>query len=128
MPGEVDRQEIRPAMKTAVDTQQAHDVIRHARELLQSGKAADTMFCASAFASVSAALVEQRGYKQLKTYIVRSGTVEPILPFLTVEAALAGYVLDVEVGGYGSYMDDMLNPQGGLGRFQADPVMVVPGL
>jgi hypothetical protein len=48
MPGEVDRQEIRRALKAAVDTQQAQDVIRHARELLQSGKAPDTMFCASA--------------------------------------------------------------------------------
>jgi hypothetical protein len=37
------------SLKAAVAARQADDVVRHARELLCSNKAADTMFCASAF-------------------------------------------------------------------------------
>ncbi len=125
MQNEMERQETRRALKASVCAQQSQDVIRHARELLQSGKSADTAFCASAFKSIGEALVEQQGYKRLKTYVVRSVTVEPMLPSLTVEAVLAGYVLDVEVGGYGSYMDEMLNPQSELDRSHAELVLVL---
>ncbi len=124
MQTDADRQETRRALKAAVAAQQVPDVIRHARELLISGKASDTMFCASAFSSMAGLLVD-RGYRRLNTYIVRSVTVEPVLPFLTVEAVLGGYVLDVKLGGYGSYMDDLLNPQSELSRAQADLVLVL---
>jgi FkbH-like protein len=125
MQSEVERQKTRRALKEAVCAEQSRDVIRLARELLQSGKSADTAFCASAFKSIGDALVEQEGYKRLKTYVVRSVTIEPMLPALTVEAVLAGYVLDVDVGGYGSYMDEMLNPQSELGHSGADLVLVL---
>jgi FkbH-like protein len=125
MERDVDRQEIRRALSEAVRTEQAHEVLRHAQELLRSGKPADTMFCASAFKSVGEALVEQAACKRLKTFVVRSVTVEPILPFLTVEAALAGYVLDIEIGGYGAYMDEMMTPQGNLDRSGAELVLVL---
>src|ERR1035441_2514474 len=38
----------------------------------------------------------------LRTFIVRSVTVEPFLPQILVEAALAGVWLEITVGGYGS--------------------------
>lgn len=125
MQSEMERQETRRALKAAVCAHRSQDVIQHARELLQSGKSADTAFCASAFKSIGDALVEQEGYKRLKTYVVRSVTIEPMLPSLAVEAVLAGYVLDVEVGGYGSYMDEMLNPQSELNRAQSELVLVL---
>jgi FkbH-like protein len=83
------------------------------------------MFCASAFSNMKDVLVKQAACRPLKTFIVRSVTVEPILPFLAVESVLAGYILDVEMGGYGAYMDEMLTRQGSLDRSQADLVLVL---
>jgi FkbH-like protein len=125
MQNDSDRQETRRSIKEAAARGDAGSVVRHGRTLLASGKPADTMFCASAFAGIADALVEQTGAKRLKTYIIRSVTVEPILPSLSVEAVLSGYVLDIQVGGYGSYIDEMLNPQSGLSRFNPDLVLVI---
>jgi FkbH-like protein len=83
------------------------------------------MFCASAFAGMAEALAQQSQARRLKTYMVRSVTVEPILPFLITEAVLSNYVLDIEVGGYGSYVDEMLNPQSALAKFKPDIVCVL---
>ena len=125
MQADMERQETRRALKSAAAEGQAEDAVRLARTLLQSGKPADTMFCASIFAGIADLLVKHCGCKRLKTYLVRSVTVEPIFPFLTVEAVLAGYVLDLEAGGYGSYMEEMLNPRSALGRAHADLVVVL---
>jgi len=125
MESEVERQEVRRALSEAVSAGQAQDALRHAQNLLRSRRPADTMFCASAFKNIGEALVKQAACRRIKTFVVRSVTLEPILPFLTVEAALAGYVLDIEIGGYGAYMDEMLNPQSDLDRSQAELVLVL---
>jgi FkbH-like protein len=125
MQNDSERQETRRLVKEAASRQDASSVLEHARALLAFGKSADTMFCSSAFAGIGDALVTQTGAKRLRTYIVRSVTVEPILPSLTVAATLSGYVLDVQVGGYGSYFDEMLNPQSSLARFTPDLVLVL---
>jgi len=125
MLSDVERQELRGRIKQAVAAQNAADLMRDCRELVASGKPADTSFCGTALTQMAEALVKQLGAKRLKTYLVRSVTVEPMLPTLTVEAALAGYVLEVQVGGYGSYADEMLNPQSSLARANADLVLVL---
>ena len=125
MLSELDRQEIRRSLKVSASGGLALESVRLARALLQSGKAADTMFCASAFAGLAQQLIEDAGFKRLKTYIVRSVTVEPILPSISVEAVLADYVLDIEVGGFGSYMEELLNPESALGRAGADLVFIL---
>src|SRR5215469_6541611 len=124
MQTDAERQATREVLREAVHAQHVSDVVRNARVLLESGKASDTMFCATAFRSMSEQLVNE-GSRQLKTYIVRSVTIEPALPFMSVEAVLAGYVLHSELGGFGSYMDDMLNPQSALNRTQPDLVVVL---
>jgi FkbH-like protein len=124
MQSEAQRQETRQSLREAARAQNVSEVIRNARILLESGKASDTMFCASTFKSISGQLTNE-GYRNLKTYIVRSVTIEPALPFLTVEAVLAGYVVDIQLGGFGSYMDDTLNPLSALSRAQADLVVVL---
>ena len=124
METEVERQETRSQLKAAVAARQANDVVRHARELLRSNKAADTMFCASAFKSIAGEL-EAESYTKLNAYIVRSVTAEPILPYLIVEAVMSGYVLDITVGGFGSYFDEMLNEESSLSRSEADLVFVL---
>ena len=83
------------------------------------------MFCASAFAGISDVLLNQRVAKSLKVYVVRSVTVEPILPYLATEAVLSNYVLDLQVGGYGSYVDELLNPQSALAKFKPDVIFVL---
>src|SRR5215472_9175509 len=123
MQNDAQRQVIRQNLRDAVRARHMADVLCHARALLESGKASDVMLCATAFKAISQELVNE-GYKQLNCYIVRSVTIEPVLPFLVVEAVLAGYVLDVELGGFGSYVDDMLNPQSSLNCSRADPVIV----
>jgi FkbH-like protein len=120
------RQETRRSIKEAVSRRDAKTAVQLSRSLLSaSGKPADVMFCASGFTELTDELKEQLGAKRLKTYIVRSVTVEPILPSLTVEAVLANYVLDLQVGGYGSYADELLNPQSSLAQFRPDILFVV---
>jgi FkbH-like protein len=120
------RQETRRSIKEAVSKRDAKAAVKLSRSLLPaSGKPADIMFCASGFTELADELKEQLGAKRLKTYIVRSVTVEPILPSLTVEAVLANYVLDLRVGGYGSYADELLNPQSSLAQFRPNIVFVV---
>jgi FkbH-like protein len=125
MQNDSDRQETRRSIKEAAARGDASSVLKYGRTLLASGKPADTLFCASAFTAVAAGLVDQTGARKLKTYIIRSVTVEPILPSLSVEAVLSGYVLDIQVGGYGSYIDEMLNPQSSLSRFSPELVLVI---
>jgi FkbH-like protein len=125
MQNDLERQETRRLIRESVSRQDATAVVTHGKALLTSGKPADTTFCASSFASVADSLITQTAAKKLKTYIIRSVTVEPILPSLTVAAVLSNYVLDIQVGGYGSYFEEMLNPQSSLTRFTPDLVLVI---
>jgi len=126
MQSDAKRQRLRQAIKDAVSRGDATGLVTNARELLAgSTKPTDVMFCASSFGKAESAIREQLGPRRLRTYIVRSVTVEPILPYLTTEAVLSNYQLDVEIGGYGAYMDDMLNPEGGLARFKPDLALVL---
>ena len=123
---DTERQEIRRCIKDAVSRQDAADVVKHGRDLLAvSSKPADVMYCATAFAQIQDLLKEQVGARHLKVYVVRSVTVEPILPFLACEAVLSNYVLDLQIGGYGSYVEEMMNPQSALAVFQPDAVIVL---
>jgi FkbH-like protein len=126
MQSDSERQELRRCIKDAASRQDASDVVRSGRMLLaSSSKPADIMFCASAFAGIADALKSLPGIKALKAYVVRSVTVEPILPFVATEAVLSDYVLDLQVGGYGSYVDEMLNPQSALAKFRPDVIFVL---
>jgi FkbH-like protein len=126
MLSDAERKELRHGLQDAVARQDAGGAVALARRLLAaSSKPADMMFCATALAGIGDALREQLGARRLKTYVVRSVTVEPILPSLTVEAVLANYVLDVQVGGYGSYADELLNMDSSLARFQPDLVLIL---
>ena len=126
MQSDSERQELRRSIKDAASTQNASAAGESARKLLAaSNKPADATFCASAFTGIADALAHLPGAKRLKAYVVRSITVEPILPFLTTEAVLSNFVLDLQVGGYGSYVDEMLNPRSALAKFKPDLVFVL---
>ena len=120
------RQELRRSIKDAASRQDASAVVKLGRTLLAtSDKPADAMFCASAFSGIANALTGHLAARRLKAYVVRSVTVEPILPFLTTEAVLSNYVLDLHVGGYGSYVEELLSPQSALARFKPDIIFVL---
>ncbi len=126
MQSDIERQELRRSIKEAVGRNDAAGMVEHVRRLLAgSTRPTDVMFSATSFAKASNAIQEQLGARRLRTYVVRSVTVEPILPYLTTEATLLNYLLEVEIGGYGSYMDDMLNPDGALARFKPELVLVL---
>jgi FkbH-like protein len=126
MQNDTERQDLRRRIKEAASTQDAGAAVNLGRTLMAaSGKTVDVMFCASTFTGITDALTSQLHAKRLKTYIVRSVTIEPILPFLTAEAVLTNYVLDLSVGGYGSYVDELLNPQSALAKFKPDLVFIL---
>ena len=50
---------------------------------------------------------------------------EPILVYLQTYALVAGFLLDVTVGGFGSYVEDLLSPQGAVARSKPDLVLVI---
>ena len=126
MQSDTERQELRRSIKEAAAAHDAAAVLQHGRRLLAgSSKPADVMFCASTFNGIADDMKDQLRARRLKTYIVRSVTVEPILPFLTTEAVLSNYVLDLQIGGYGSYVDELLNPQSALAKFNPDLVCVL---
>lgn len=125
MLNEPQRHETRRSIKEAVSSRDASAALQLSRSLLASGKPADVMFCASAFTDLADALKDQLGAKRLKTCIVRSVTVEPIIPSLTVEAALSNFVLDFQIGAYGSYADELLNPQSTLAQFRPDVILIL---
>jgi FkbH-like protein len=126
MQSDTERQELRRSIKEAAAAHDAAAVLQYGRRLLaNSSKPADVMFCASTFNGVADDMKDQLRARRLKTYIVRSVTVEPILPFLTTEAVLLNYVLDVQIGGYGSYVGELLNPQSALAKFKPDLVLVL---
>src|SRR6185437_13932893 len=121
-----ERQDLRRCIKESIAAQNTAAIVKHGRDLLAiSDKPADVMFCASAFTGAADSIKDKLGAKRLRTYIVRSVTVEPILPYLTTEAVLSNYVLDLQVGGYGSYVDEMLNPGSTLAKFAPDLVLVI---
>ena len=126
MQSDAERREQRREMKDAAARQDAAGAVAWAHRLLAaSSKPADVQFCATALAGIADALREQLGARRLKTYVVRSVTVEPMLPALAVEAMLANYALDIEVGGYGSYADELLNSDSSLAKFKPDLVLIL---
>ena len=126
MQSDSERQQLRGLIKDAASRQDAAAAVQHSRRLLAlSNKPADVMFSASAFAGIADALKSQLGAKRLKAYIVRSVTVEPILPYLAAEAVLSNFVLDLQTGGYGSYVDEMLSSQSALAKFKPDVIFIL---
>jgi FkbH-like protein len=126
MQSDIERQELRRSIKEAVSKDDATGMVEHVRRLLAgSMRPTDVMFSATSFTKAANAIQEQLGARRLRTYVVRSVTIEPILPYLTTEATLSNYLLELKIGGYGSYMDDMLNPDGALARFKPEVVLVL---
>jgi FkbH-like protein len=59
-----------------------------------------------------------------KLAILRSFTVEPVVTLLRAGALVGGIDLDVQVGDFNAYAQAILDPAGGLYRFQPDGVLL----
>jgi FkbH-like protein len=65
------------------------------------------------------------GQRPLRLALLRSFTVEPLIPYLEVEAALVGVALETYVGDYGTYRQEILDPESALYDFAPDAVMLM---
>jgi FkbH-like protein len=62
--------------------------------------------------------------RQCRIALVRSFTVEPAIPLLCAAAALDGIDVRVQIGGFNTYVQDILNEESSLYRFNPDLVIV----
>jgi FkbH-like protein len=117
----------REALKLAAERGEGAGVLAALRALLGSGavKPADFAFASTRLLGLSDESARAAGLKPLRVFCVRSVTVEPLLPQLVCFAASAGLLLRVEIGGYGSFADELMNPQGALARATPDLVLLI---
>jgi len=121
-----ERQALRRDVKEAVGRTDARGAISACHELLsRSANPTDVNFCAGNLKGMDEALRKLEGIRALRTYVVRSVTIEPMLPNIIMEALLSGYLLELEVGGYGSYMQEMIDPKGTLAGFDPELLLVL---
>ena len=127
MLSEEQRQELRVSIRDAAARQQANVVLNGVRQLIRGSSKpnVEAMFCASALERVTERLIEQKVLRRIKTFVVRSVTLEPVVPFFKIEAVLLGLALEMELGGYGSYVDEMMSPVAALARYAPELIFVV---
>ena len=119
------RQELRHSVQTAVAAKDARTAIGSIRALLRSDKPSDVQFCARAAQALADEINQQPEIRRLRTFVVRSVTVEPVLPYLQTAALLSDFFLETTVGGFGSYMDDLLSPQGAVALARPDLLFII---
>lgn len=120
------RQELRQTLKSAVDNQDPALVLETIRDLVHAeSKPADIQLCARTATALASTLTDRHKLRPIRSFIVRSVTVEPILAYLQTYALLSGFLLETTVGGFGSYVEDLLSPQGAVARSNPDLVLVI---
>lgn len=128
----VERDEIARLREEARESAHQGDALQligRLRALLEiSNRPGDYAFAAARLRSIDEEGAKAAGLKPLRTYVARSVTIEPIQPCFLVQAAMAGLWLDVSIGGYGSLIDDLTNPDGALCRFKPDLALFISDL
>ena len=121
------RQRAREEIKTAASRGDGRGVLAAVRRLVSfAPKPADIAFAAGKLKAVIAATgAAALGLKAQKTFCVRSVTLEPLVPYLQVHGACGGLWLEFELGGYGSFAEEMMSPDGALLRSSPELVLFV---
>ena len=115
----------RKIIKQALADHDAATLLHQIRQMLRDDpKPHEVSFCATSIARASAEIQQQLGAQTLRLFVVRSVTLEPLVPHLTVQAALSNFLLDIRLGGFGSYADDLMNPGSPLAGFSPHLVLV----
>ena len=100
--------ESRVEARAYLESADFHGALQAVRRLMaRSHAAADVSFAAKLLKEMTQQGAEEVGLKVLRTHIARSTTIEPVLPYIVVENALRGLWLDVKVGGYGSFFEEL---------------------
>ena len=107
-----ERERLRSRLRSAADAP-AGKTLAVIERLYQEGKPSDVLLCSRALQWSAPALVEA-GSREVRAFFARSVSLEPVLPFLQLQAAFDGVVLRAEMGGYGSFMDELLSEAGPL--------------
>jgi FkbH-like protein len=111
--------------REAIDAAIAHNDFAAARAML-------AMFDGGPLDPASASFVvsrfeKLRGHLPLPRFrlaVLRSFTIEPLVPVLRAAAFLAGIDLEVRVGQFNTYAQEILDPAGWIGPFQPDAVFL----
>ena len=120
------RQELRQSIQAAVAASDVRAALTGIRNLLQpDSKPADVQFAARTATTLADNVRQLPDIRSLRTFIVRSVTVEPLLPYLQTAALLSGFLLDLTIGGFGSYVDDLLSPAGAVASLNPDLLLIV---
>lgn len=77
-------------------------------------------FITSRFEWMKAAM----GLRPFRLAVLRSFTIEPIVPVLRAAGLLAGLDLEVRLGGFNTYSQDLLDERGWLAEFAPDAVLI----
>ena len=121
-----ERLESRAQARSSLESADFRGTLQAIRQLMADPhSAADVSFAASLLKQMTQQGAEEAGLKVLRTFIVRSTTVEPLLPYIVVENALLGLWLEVNVGGYGSFFDELSHPESSLVRYSPELVLVL---
>jgi FkbH-like protein len=121
-----ERTHARQEIKEAAQRQDSPALLAGVRRLVEAGtRPADVAFAATRLTALGTDGARPAGLIPLRTFCARSVTVEPFLPHLVVHGAIAGLLLDVRVGGYGSFADELLNPDGAIARAATDLVLLL---
>jgi FkbH-like protein len=117
---------LREEIRGAVERGDGRSFRQALHELAEHGlMPADYSFLASRLKELGSRGAERAGFKCQRTFLARSVTIEPLLPYILVEAALIGLYLECEIGSYGGFIDDFTNPEGSLAGFAPQLVFFV---
>lgn len=120
-----ERRGTRALIEQAAGRGAAAELVAAVRRLVMlDPKPADMAFAAGRLRGLGRSGAQQAGLRPQRVYCARSVTVEPLLPHLIVHAACGGLWWEVEKGGYGSFADEMMNPQGSLVQARPDLVLL----
>jgi FkbH-like protein len=62
------------------------------------------------------------GLEALKVSLLASFTIDPLVPYLVVEAARSGFAVNVQVGGFNNVIQELINPAGACLKSRPDIV------
>jgi FkbH-like protein len=95
-------------------------VAQLARLMAANPSAADASFVVARLREIQPV----RNTTKRRLAILRSFTIEPLLPFLRARSLLAGLDLGVHLGGFNAYAQELLDPASSLYQFAPDDVFV----
>jgi FkbH-like protein len=120
------RQSLRQRIERICSGQQLDDIRSSIRDLLGADPGSgDILFASKQISRLLPEHAANAGLKTVRTFIARSITVEPLVPHLLVHSAAAGFRLEVEIGGYGSFAHELMDASSSLHKFSPDLVLLL---